>query len=411
MDIKDKNLKQINCPHAPPRLSAGGTIFKARKKLKDWTCLFYFSRSELTPAHADILIGLDNSGSDDEVNLLAHFSLYDPDLKERFPGKAEQYFIENSKKNVQDENCSAPGEELGEVDTGDPKTLENFLLWGIKNYPARHFMAVLSGHGEGFLGSMDDDVTENYISNQELAKVLENIYKDTGVKIDIIAFNACLMNQTEVAYELKDKVKIMIGSEEKEKGDGAPLRLIVNELKNETSGSKIVSPQELAKLYVKKCKEANYSSIYTPTQSALDLSKIEALKESVNNLAEILIDKDIPKNIMQNIIKKTQHYDHEKPFCDFRDLYDFAERLIEEPAITDREIKNAAQAVIETVNNTIIAEQHASDKVSGSHGISVYLPCDFPDNSDNFPDGSQIYQKTNFAKETLWDEFLRKYSS
>lgn len=372
---------------------------------KDWSCFFYFTRNNLTPVQADILQSLDGLGSTDEVNLVAQFSLYDSYLKDKFPGETCRYYIE--KKSSSKVPAPVIKEDLGQVDTGCPEILENFLLWSVKNFPAKHYMLVLNGHGEGFLGAMDDDITGNFISNKELAEILRNIYERTGTKIDILAFNSCLMSQTEVAYELKNSTKIMIGSEENENGSAVPLMPIIKRLQKETAGRKIMSPENMAKTYIDECKKYPQN---LPTQSALNLSGIEALKNSVDELAGILIDKNIPQNIIQNTIENTKYYDREKPFSDYRDLYDFAEKLLKEPLITSIEVKNAARTVMDNINKLVISEYHDKEKSANSHGISIYMPIDFPISAPEKNEDTKIYEETSFARYTLWDEMLKKYS-
>jgi len=41
-------------------------------------------------------------------------------------------------------------EDLGETNTGDPKVLSDFILWGAKNYPAEHYLVVVWNHGAGW---------------------------------------------------------------------------------------------------------------------------------------------------------------------------------------------------------------------------------------------------------------------
>ena len=43
-------------------------------------------------------------------------------------------------------------QNLGEVDTGDPQTLVDFVTWSIQNYPAKKYALVLSDHGGGWTG-------------------------------------------------------------------------------------------------------------------------------------------------------------------------------------------------------------------------------------------------------------------
>lgn len=48
-------------------------------------------------------------------------------------------------------------EPLGKINTGDPAVLEDFLVWGLTNFPAKRTMAVLWNHGSGW---DDTDVYE-----------------------------------------------------------------------------------------------------------------------------------------------------------------------------------------------------------------------------------------------------------
>ena len=41
-------------------------------------------------------------------------------------------------------------------------------------------------------------------------------------KVDVLAFDACLMQMAEVAYEVKDLADYVVGSEETEPGPGYP---------------------------------------------------------------------------------------------------------------------------------------------------------------------------------------------
>ena len=41
-------------------------------------------------------------------------------------------------------------QDLGETDTGDPRILCDFFKWGVKNYPARHYLLVIWNHGAGW---------------------------------------------------------------------------------------------------------------------------------------------------------------------------------------------------------------------------------------------------------------------
>ena len=55
------------------------------------------------------------------------------------------------------QNCSL----LWCADTRQAATLDQFLAWGMKNYPAKKTMVVMAGHGEGFAGYAADGEQEH----------------------------------------------------------------------------------------------------------------------------------------------------------------------------------------------------------------------------------------------------------
>ena len=60
-----------------------------------------------------------------------------------------------------------------------------------------------------------DDVTGNNIAPYQLGLAFNQMGK-----IDVYGSDACLMQMAEIGYELKDKVPVIVGSEESEPGDG-----------------------------------------------------------------------------------------------------------------------------------------------------------------------------------------------
>jgi len=396
---------------------------------KKWTVLFYMDgNNNLQGLATATMRQLETVGSNKDVNVVAQLSRpnkwYDKNTKD-WSGAKRYEVVKNPKPLDPNEemihwiippftkNIVSPvKEDLGEVDMGDPKTLKDFLNWGIKNYPAEHYMVVLMDHGAGFMGSMQDEKTGNIISNKKLAEVLDDAAKTAGKKIDIVAFDACLMAQTEVAYQLKDSANILIGSEENEAGAATPYAPILKDIQE---GADKLTPEEVAKLYVYETAVQPGAEMFTPTQSAIDLKKISDVKKSVDRLASSLMASKMDKNVIREILKKTQSYCkavYYKPYVDYRDIYDFAEKIIADSRVTDAEVKKAAQRVMDSVKSAVIAEQHVGKPQKNSHGLSIYLPHNygFDQAPVAFPpptyQKTHRYQETDFAKDTQWDEFL-----
>ncbi len=116
-----------------------------------------------------------------------------------------------------------PVEELGEVDMGDPQVLADFLIWGASNYPADHYLVVMSSHGGGWTG-IGPDEGNGEISNLELPEIdaaLETARTELGIeKFDIVGFDACLMAITDVALMLEPHADYVLFSQETVPGKG-----------------------------------------------------------------------------------------------------------------------------------------------------------------------------------------------
>jgi len=106
------------------------------------------------------------------------------------------------------------------VDMSNPATLTKFIVDTVKKFPADNVALILNDHGGGFTGAMADDSDGGFMSTPQLKQAIADAEKQTGKKLDIVGFDACLMAETEVAHALKDNAKILLASEESEGGPG-----------------------------------------------------------------------------------------------------------------------------------------------------------------------------------------------
>ncbi len=339
--------------------------------------------------------------------------------------------------------------ELGETNTGDPQVAIDFFSWAIATYPARQYLAVIWNHGSGidetdvyraaarrglrvertrrpsasvipvarvrrgvvaqhhhavFSSTVDkamrsraiayDDTARDFLDNAELKRVLAATRKQTGSRIDIIGFDACLMNMIEVAYQNRASARYMVGSTEVEPGAGWPYDRILAAL----AAMPAMTPAALATAIVREY-VASYprSSV---TQSALDLKRARAVATAVDALAGALIpalkDPATYAAITKSLLA-AQRYE----IRDFLDLVDLCEQLARR--VGDGKIVAAAGAVVEAVAGEaglVVAEAHKGAQVAGSHGVAIYFPRG---------DASVPYATLDFAKATRWDTFITRY--
>jgi Clostripain family len=87
-----------------------------------------------------------------------------------------------------------------------------FIEYCQTTQPANNYALILSGHADAFMGKtlLLDENPPGTATVQGLAEVIREKFPQ---KLDIIAFDGCVMNSLEVLYEFKDYVKTWVGSQ------------------------------------------------------------------------------------------------------------------------------------------------------------------------------------------------------
>lgn len=112
------------------------------------------------------------------------------------------------------------------------KRFVDFVDWGMKRYPAEHYLVVLWGHGQGWLVQHDKD-SALHLSGQELADSLQQIYLKTleGKRpIDNFVADACFMQGVELATTLSPYARFISGSAQVQDFMGLPYRTFFYEM-------------------------------------------------------------------------------------------------------------------------------------------------------------------------------------
>src|SRR5690606_28366009 len=113
--------------------------------------------------------------------------------------------------NLQDENGNA-------LDMGNPDTLGDFIKWAKQNYPADRYCLILWNHGNGWKRSAQDEYpTRAFSYDDQYGTSIKTWQTDQmmgGETVDILAWDASLMQMVEVAYEARSHADYIVGSEE-----------------------------------------------------------------------------------------------------------------------------------------------------------------------------------------------------
>lgn len=122
------------------------------------------------------------------------------------------------------------------INSTNPAVMQSVFLDAFSLYPSQSYGLVMESHADGWMPypsikvrSFGDDNGES-INITDLAKVLETVTHSIGTKLDYILFDACFMQSIEVAYELRNSVKHIIGSATEVPGPGGPYDILVPSL-------------------------------------------------------------------------------------------------------------------------------------------------------------------------------------
>lgn len=294
-------------------------------------------------------------------------------------------------------------EDLGEVDMGDWHVLYDFVVWATTNYPAEHYMVVLWDHGAGWRtartaaqrapatrGVSYDWTRGSNISVLDLPRAL-----DVQPRLDIICFDASLMQMVEVAYQVRHYGYIMVGSEESPPGPGYPYQTFLATL----VATPTMMPDQLAEQIVVQTLDYYYDYYgYSPplTQSAVTLAKMDTVALALDGFARALATA-MPTYSAQITSARTQAQSYAYP--DNKDLYHFAQLIA---GLVPRDnVVNAAQALMLALDDAVIAEAHGEPR-RNSHGLAIFMP----NRNDYNTLYKTSYQALELSANTYWDNWL-----
>jgi hypothetical protein len=398
---------------------------------KKWTFMVYMAGDNNLDNNGVIdLNEMKNVGSTNDVNVIAEFDRYQSGAPTR------RFYLKKGTSINADVVQS-----LGEINTGDPAAITDFINWGVDNYPAEHYILVLWNHGQGWDdtdiyagergpdarltrpslirhalfrttveeavkrsaadGEMEraillDDNAKDFLDNLETKKILNAAKTKIGHKIDILGMDACLMSMAEVLYQMKDTVLYTVGSEETEPLDGWPYDAILNELSKKPN----MTPDDLSKLIVQKYIESYKGSGEAVTHSACDLMASSKFANAFKNFSSAMktgLNEETIRTAMVNVRNRVQDYNT----TDNVDLVDLCQLLKTSSVPTN--IKNTCEDLISTINGNsglVITSGSLGTVMEHSHGVAIYFPTRLV---------SPLYAGLDFAKETGWGDFLKKY--
>ncbi len=316
-------------------------------------------------------------------------------------------------------------QDLGEQNMASPDTLRDFIQYGVTSHPAGHYALILSSHGDGWQSGVDGvykrvqsiledwnntNVKTSPLPNFAVAAGIRAAGTLTGVKLDILGVDACIMATLEAAYEFRDSADILIASQDLVQGQGWDYRDLLGRL----TAQPAMNPRELATAIVDSYRSFSESTAWgygNQTISALTLgSGIEAVAKEVDALSmrvKAFLDDPTTRDAAVQMITNARLNTQQLSPPTHVDLYDFSTKL--EPG--------ASMTPLQTALKTItIAEYHGS-KRPNAHGLNIVfydLPATVASSVYgfdyvNYDPTTRKGSHSSFINDFNWDEMMSDY--
>ncbi len=335
-----------------------------------WTILVYMNAdNDLEPYGLLNLNQMEKVGSDPNVKIVVQVdraSGYDTS-NDNWTG-CRRYLV------TRDSNAqtitSTMLQDMGEVDMGNPGTLREFITWGQTNFPATHTCLVIWNHGSGWRSTMTaQSITRNISFDDTSGTSIRTIdlpYALAGASapLDLVAFDASLMQMTEVAYEIKDSAAYMVGSEESPPGEGYIYDQWLGALKSRPTMTASELGTSIAQKFV-----ASYTNRFDVTQSVVNLAAVPALAAAVDQLGSAIQPYALTR---ATELARARAACQEYKFSYYKDLLDYALNI--KDALPSPAVSAACSQVQSAMGQAVVYEAHTSGSVSRSHGLSIYVP-------------------------------------
>jgi hypothetical protein len=419
----------------------------------EWTVLVFMNaKNNLEPDAVTNFAQMAKVGSTDKLNLVVELGR--PNHPYRDGGTPQGWSgVRRFKVNLNDQIDRAPEKDLGDTgpitDMGDPRSLVDFLNWGFDNYKAKHYLLVIWNHGQGWRFQMansralrlsatnrsqpvfalinanaaklppvtggfrsvsSDEDTGHILYNRQIQDSLLKL-RNQGKKLDIIAFDACLMGMLETAYALRDVATYMVASEELDPGEGFQYKTWLDPLKSQPT----MMPSDLATELVTAFQSTYQDNGQQTTLSSVSLGLVPAAAQALGKFSDALTAKlDSQRATLASARRKMFAFGSwygvkGNGSIDLQTFLSQFASLTADPALKALAI-NAQKAVQATITRNYASEE---EKRYTATGLAFYMP---PTAADFMADpDSSGYLKSNtlhpvqFVQDYNWATVVAQY--
>lgn len=305
----------------------------------------------------------------------------------------------NQRWRVAPGNLDLVDDTVGRRDVADPHTLRDFIVWGMKAYPAEKYALIFWNHGGGAVGGYGHDETNPQSPSLGLEGIRQGIHdalQGTGQQFELIGFDTCLLATTELAAALSPYGRYMVASEELEPGHGWSYTPVLQAVQADPDITGDRLGRVIADSYRQQAAEHETDKMIT--LSVVDLARVQAVVDALQQFlsaAAPALEQADGLRTLQGARSKAESYGSTYDMVDLADLAAKASALA--PQQAEQLAASIKAAVVYNVN---------SEGTPRASGLSVYFP---HKGKHNIEARLNRYERTGFA--APYREFIAGYAA
>ncbi|MBK9942250.1 MAG: right-handed parallel beta-helix repeat-containing protein [Kouleothrix sp.] len=396
--------------------SGGNTSALAQHAHLLWTLMLYLSGdNDLSKVMSDLVDRITADGPSRRANVIALI-----DGRSGARARGALYDLTRG----QPTELALPAQIVdsnGELDMGDPLTLETFVGLVRANYPSRYTLLSIIDHGGGWAPSSKDYIPGatphhrgwlagsnglswdfnpgkgngdyDYLDSPELHQAFAAISHNGTNKLNIVYYDVCLMGMIEVAYQIKDYAGIFVSSQNIGWAPDGPQNRYVRTIQGILPTT---TPHAMATLLVQSYRDSlpvpatGKPFAHPYTIAAVELAKLPAVIAATRQLGIAIaqrVTNATKAAVLKSAYDSTQKIDYDsdfkiEPTDGFVDLADFAAHVAGQ--FNDPVISQHANDTIAMIKAAVFAKQQQSGNpwkypdrqwnLDHVNGLSIFLP-------------------------------------
>lgn len=281
---------------------------------------------------------------------------------------------------------------------GEDTTLCRFIEWASGKYPAQHYITVIWDHGGGPVGGVAYDSVHGFdsLSLRELSDALA----DSGLKHDIIGFDASFTSNVETAGAVALYADYMVASEDVMPVSGWDYKSLFEFLSENPSAT----AGEVGIRICDDAAEAAKDEDEFLSMAVTDLANQTMLSLAVDGEAQAIsaCDEDIAaKRTIENLMGRLQYLGGNSQWEGYSNIVDVRQLAQSTRTLVGSPSDNLAAAVDAAVIYKRTGTYH-----NGLSGMGIYLPsCRAGANVEQYAAASNSESYTEFLKRSYTDEY------